>query len=207
MDDQHAPIHVTVLGSADDPRVDSSIPGVVIHRVPALHPDDLTSLNGIPLTTPSRTLIDLAEDMTRDELRATKSQPRYTGPFLVVRRTKGGSYVLRGPDGTEYRRPPNALKRFHQSAEALPTSVEVTSIIDHLEDPSTLQFSYLVQWADGTESWTSASDFDDVQPIQAYWQRLKGKSKTKRLCSTPSATKSAKRHSPRKGEKVHSRTN
>ena len=79
MDDQHAPIHVTVPGSADDPRVDSSIPGVVIHRVPALHPDDLTSLNGIPVTTPSRTLIDLAEDMTRDELRATFARAQALG--------------------------------------------------------------------------------------------------------------------------------
>ena len=42
----------------------------MIHRVPELHPDDLTTLNGIPVTTPSRTLIDLAEDTTRDELRA-----------------------------------------------------------------------------------------------------------------------------------------
>ena len=28
------PIHVTVPGSAQDPRIDRSIPGVVIHRVP-----------------------------------------------------------------------------------------------------------------------------------------------------------------------------
>ena len=68
--EDHEPIHVTVPGSADDPRLDSSIPGVVIHRVPVLHPDDLTTVRGIPVTTPSRTLIDLAEDMPIAELRA-----------------------------------------------------------------------------------------------------------------------------------------
>ena len=73
------PIHVTVPGSADDPRVDTSIPGVVIHRCPPLHPDDVTTVQGIPVTTPSRTLIDLAEDLTADELRAAFARAREIG--------------------------------------------------------------------------------------------------------------------------------
>ena len=64
------PVHVFVPGSADDPRSATSIPGVVIHRGPPLHPDDVTTLNGLPVTSPSRTLIDCAEVMTADELRA-----------------------------------------------------------------------------------------------------------------------------------------
>ena len=60
---------MTVPGSADDPRSTTSIPGVVIHRAPPLHPDDLTTHKGIPVTSPSRTLIDLAEVMPADELR------------------------------------------------------------------------------------------------------------------------------------------
>jgi len=75
----HEPIHVTVPGSADDPRLATSIPGVVIHRVPALHPDDLTTLNGIPVTSPSRTLIDLAEVMTATELRAAFGRAKEMG--------------------------------------------------------------------------------------------------------------------------------
>jgi hypothetical protein len=67
--EDHEPIHVTVPGSAEDPRLATGIPGVVIHRVPELHPDDLTTVRGIPVTTPSRTPIDLAEDMTIVELR------------------------------------------------------------------------------------------------------------------------------------------
>jgi hypothetical protein len=75
----HGPIDVVVPGSADDPRLDESIPGVRLHRVPAMHPDDITEVNGIPVTSPSRTLIDLAEVMPVDELRATFARAREIG--------------------------------------------------------------------------------------------------------------------------------
>jgi hypothetical protein len=54
-------------------------PGVEIHRGPPLHPDDVTTVDGIPVTSPSRTLIDLAEVMTADELRATFARAREIG--------------------------------------------------------------------------------------------------------------------------------
>jgi predicted transcriptional regulator of viral defense system len=64
------PIHVTVPGSPDDPRepVDAP-PGVVVHRSPPLHSDDVAVVNGIPCTSIARTLVDCAEVMTKDELR------------------------------------------------------------------------------------------------------------------------------------------
>lgn len=65
----HEPIHVTVPGSPDDPRAPQSMPGVVVHHVPELHPDDVCVLHGLRMTTPSRTLIDLAEVMDKEELR------------------------------------------------------------------------------------------------------------------------------------------
>lgn len=74
-----APIDVYVPGSGEDPRADPSIPGVAIHRGPPLHPDDRTVLNGIPVTAPSRTLIDLAEVTTIDELRAMFDRARVLG--------------------------------------------------------------------------------------------------------------------------------
>ena len=73
------PIHVTVPGSPDDPRIQSAPEGVVIHRVPYLHPDDVTTLDGIPITPPPRTLVDLAEVMDQDELRATFETARQKG--------------------------------------------------------------------------------------------------------------------------------
>ena len=79
LDEEQEPIHVTVPGSADDPRSTTSIPGVVIHRAPPLHPDDLTTHKGIPVTSPSRTLIDLAEVMPADELRTAFARARDIG--------------------------------------------------------------------------------------------------------------------------------
>jgi hypothetical protein len=67
--DPREPIHVTVPGSPDDPRVPvDAPPGVIVHRVPELHPDDVTIFKGIPVTTPARTLVDLSEILSRDEL-------------------------------------------------------------------------------------------------------------------------------------------
>jgi hypothetical protein len=64
------PIHITVAGSRRDPRrATTNMPGVRIHDAPALHPDDLTVVDGLPVTSISRTLVDMAEILPRDELR------------------------------------------------------------------------------------------------------------------------------------------
>ena len=52
---------------------------VVVHRGPPLHPDDVTTRYGIPVTAPSRTLIDLAEVMTAAELRAVFARAHEIG--------------------------------------------------------------------------------------------------------------------------------
>jgi very-short-patch-repair endonuclease len=44
------------------------IEGVRIHRVRDLRPDEVTVLDGIPVTTPARTLLDIAETMTSREV-------------------------------------------------------------------------------------------------------------------------------------------
>jgi hypothetical protein len=75
----HIPIDITIPGSPDDPRTQTAPEGVVIHRVPHLHPDDITTLHGIPVTTPARTLVDLAEVLAQDELRATFETARRRG--------------------------------------------------------------------------------------------------------------------------------
>lgn len=63
------PIHVTVVGRPDDPRTPASFPdGVIVHHVPELHPEDMAVVDGIPCTSVARTLVDLAECCTREEL-------------------------------------------------------------------------------------------------------------------------------------------
>ena len=73
------PIHVTVPGSPGDPREDRSIPGVIVHRTPPLHPDDVMVIDGLRVTSPSRTLIDCADGVPRHELRETFVRARALG--------------------------------------------------------------------------------------------------------------------------------
>jgi len=72
-------IHVTVAGCSDDPRAQRDPAGVVVHRVPSLHPDDVTTVRGISVTTPARTLIDLAEVLDKTALRQAFTQARARG--------------------------------------------------------------------------------------------------------------------------------
>jgi hypothetical protein len=73
------PVLALVPGCADDPRDAGSLRGVVIHQGQPLHSDDVTTHEGIPVTSPSRTLIDCAEFMTVTELRATFARAREIG--------------------------------------------------------------------------------------------------------------------------------
>ena len=57
------PAHVTVVG-----RNARSRAGVTVHRAAYLHPEDATCHQGIPVTSPARTLLDLATQATRREL-------------------------------------------------------------------------------------------------------------------------------------------
>jgi hypothetical protein len=53
---------------------------VVVHRVPELHPEDVVTLpSGLRVTSVARTLIDLGEVMTREELREAFAIARAKG--------------------------------------------------------------------------------------------------------------------------------
>jgi hypothetical protein len=52
---------------------------ILVHHVPYLHPDDVTVHKGLPITTPSRTLIDLAEVLDEAELRLAFRRARALG--------------------------------------------------------------------------------------------------------------------------------
>jgi hypothetical protein len=74
------PIHITIPGDPDDPRLQMEAPpGVIIHRSPPLHPDDVDEVDGIPVTSLARTLVDLAESSDKNELRSFFAQARAQG--------------------------------------------------------------------------------------------------------------------------------
>jgi very-short-patch-repair endonuclease len=60
---ERGPIHVTVVGRDPGPK-----PGVLIHRVRALGWDESDEVDGIPVTSPARTVVDLAASRGEREL-------------------------------------------------------------------------------------------------------------------------------------------
>jgi hypothetical protein len=79
------PIHITVPGCPHDRRArPRELDGVVIHRGPPLHPDDVTVVDGIPCTSVARTLVDVAEVMARDELRDTFARAKELGMLDIA---------------------------------------------------------------------------------------------------------------------------
>ncbi len=74
------PIDIYVPADPDDPRAAAGDPpGIRIRRGPPLHPDDLDTVEGIPCTSVSRTLIDLGEVMGEHELRRCFANARERG--------------------------------------------------------------------------------------------------------------------------------
>lgn len=57
------PVDISVEGANRGHR-----PGIRVHRVTCLRPDERTVLHGIPITTPGRTLIDLAPVVATNQL-------------------------------------------------------------------------------------------------------------------------------------------
>lgn len=92
------PIDVIVVGRHSGPK-----PGIVVHRTNCLRPDEVTRRHGIPVTSPARTLIDLAACVTEEELEQAVAEAfalRLTGRARLLRaieraRGRRGAAVLR----------------------------------------------------------------------------------------------------------------
>jgi hypothetical protein len=112
--------------------------------------------------------------MIKNELKGSKGEPRYAGPFTVVRRNQGGAYVLRGQDNTEYVRPISFMKvvslREIKDVSTTNFHAEVDHILDSKVDGDGHTL-YLVKWKNTPESlneWVSEEDFDDLTPISKF---------------------------------------
>jgi hypothetical protein len=83
-------IDITIFGSPDDPRNPRHMPGVNIHYAPPPHPEDVCVVDGIPVTSVARTLVDLADVMELQELRETFQRARDIGLLDIeaVERTR-----------------------------------------------------------------------------------------------------------------------
>jgi hypothetical protein len=127
--------------------------------------------------------------MVKDPHRKHKNEPLYTGPYSVLRRTKGKSYVLldHGKDELFPRDvPPQQLKLVHDTgAVDEEKHYEVEAIVNHRGRKGA--YEYLVHWKGygrREDTWEAAKQFDSPALIEQYWKRRKG-SKTDGVEGSP----------------------
>ena len=114
--------------------------------------------------------------MLVDQLRGNKFEPKYIGPYTVVRRARNGAYVLKDSTGDLLDRhvPPDQLKLV--SKKPRPSDLaqdvwEVQEILKHRGSPG--KYEYYVKWKDyNARTWEPASSFLDDKIIKNYWKHL-----------------------------------
>jgi hypothetical protein len=117
--------------------------------------------------------------MVKDPARRSKNEPLYTGPYSVLRRTKGKSYVLLDHGKNElFPRdvPPQQMKLVSDTAAVdMQEHYKVEAIVNHRGKKG--QYEYLVHWKGydrSEDSWEAAGQFDSPAMIEQYWKRRKG---------------------------------
>ena len=118
--------------------------------------------------------------MVLDPRRRSKKEPRYEGPFKVLKRTRGGSYHLLDTDNTSYARAvaPVQMKLVSKAPEHDAVSFVVDRILDHKGPANKRQ--YLVRWKSfgkDQDSWEPHTNFDDIRCLNDYWSKKNSQSK------------------------------
>jgi hypothetical protein len=114
---------------------------------------------------------DGARVMSLDPIKGDKLSPRYEGPYTVVRRTTGGSYVLKDGTGELLGRnfAPSQLKLVLDDFEDTET-YEVEKILDHRDVPGE-GVEYYVSWKGYKErTWEPQKNFVERKCITDYWK-------------------------------------
>ena len=111
--------------------------------------------------------------MVRDALRKAKLDPTNEGPYKVVGRTRGGSYILMDHDGQLIHRhfPPSAIISLSTNPTFAQESFEVEKILEHRETLDGIH--YKVRWKDyppEEDTWEPEENFDDQATIHRYWK-------------------------------------
>jgi RNase H-like domain found in reverse transcriptase/Integrase core domain/Reverse transcriptase (RNA-dependent DNA polymerase)/Integrase zinc binding domain/Chromo (CHRromatin Organisation MOdifier) domain/Retrotransposon gag protein/Aspartyl protease len=116
--------------------------------------------------------------MIIDPHRENKFEPKYIGPYTIVRRSHGGAYVLRDMSGDILDRkvPPDQIKMVSKKKRRIDVNSPihtVDKIISHRGNPG--DYEYLVHWKDYSDedrTWEPASHFLDDSVIREYWKSI-----------------------------------
>ena len=112
------------------------------------------------------------------EGRQSKLSPLYAGPYIVVRRTQAGNYILKDETNELLHREytPSELKLVNIDETAIENEIfEVEEIRDHRTRPDGI-IEYLVKWAgyeDRYNEYITEDLFSTPVPIQTYWEKIR----------------------------------
>ena len=112
--------------------------------------------------------------MCKNELRKSKDEERFTGPFKVKSRNTNGTYLLVDAVGTEFARAPSALKLIKKVTNL--DAGEVKQIHEERQTPDG-QWEYLTEFKDSNNTlrqWIAGADFHDLSPIREFVKKRKG---------------------------------
>ena len=114
--------------------------------------------------------------MIIDPVRKDKFEPKYIGPYTIVRRARGGAYVLKDATGDLLDRhvPADKMKLISKSKRKIDKDNPIyliNKIISHRGSPGSYEF--LVDWKGYSEherTWEPENSFLDNQIIRDYWR-------------------------------------
>jgi hypothetical protein len=115
--------------------------------------------------------------MIKDPVRQNKFEPTYIGPYTILRRSRGGAYVLKDATGDLLDRhvPADQMKLIARRRRRIDIDqpvYEVQSILDHRGSPGS--YEYLVHWKGYDQptdnTWEPAVSFLDHRVIESYWR-------------------------------------
>jgi len=116
--------------------------------------------------------------MIIDPHRENKFEPKYIGPYSVVRRAKNEDYVLKDMTGDILDRhiPGDQIKLIARKKRSAADAehYEIEKVIQHRGNPGA--YEYLVKWKNyesDSNSWEPQSSFHDTECIQIYWREKK----------------------------------
>lgn len=118
--------------------------------------------------------------MLKDMLRSNKFEPKYVGPYTVMRRTRAGTYVVRDATGDMLDRhvPADQLilvSRKPRASDLANNTYEVEAVLSHRGQPG--NYEYEVKWTGYPKpTWEPATSFLDNAVITAYWRAAQGES-------------------------------
>ena len=101
-----------------------------------------------------------------------KTEPKYVGPYIVVRRTRHGAYLVKDTDGNFLDRMVSIdhIKKASANLE-METIYQVEDILDDRERSDGGR-EFLTKWQGYDEpTWNREEDFLDTRLIQDYWKK------------------------------------